>query len=414
MAARIVKTNMSGTRSLREQIQLAKQELEHHFQNYHRLLHEKEQALTSELDAILASVSELHEKRRELIDSETELEEKMKRNEFHLMKDKLLEVVSIKMTEIEHLVSVSEREEIKLEWKDSEMFAAIENSCIVTKQKVSPSRKLQVSLKSVGTLGSRVGELCRPRSVAIDPENQDIYVADKEKHRIVIYNRNRIFVRNMSVESLKWPYAIVVVSDFCFVSSSRSKGLILKLAKSTGELAAFFDPGVNMFALTFDQETKMLFTCPVYSKSVWCIELSELEKVSEITLQTRYFLQNTTEIHDLKTLKDEIYVLFTNSPYPLQSFSRDGNLIKTIISQDIVNKIQYFCIDTQNNFIISDAHADKILVASPDGEILVTLCTYSDDGVDSTDIIDPRGVAMMENGHIVFVCGGKKKISYEP
>ena len=129
------------------------------------------------------------------------------------------------------------------------------------------------------------------------------------------------------------------------MSSHTTNGFILKVNKKTGQKLCCLKPGVEMVALTRDKETGMLFACPRYHNSIWHIEPDNLEKVSELTLHTPHFTENTTKIYDVRTLKDELYVLFFKSPYLLQSFNREENLLRTIISQDSVSEIFFFCID---------------------------------------------------------------------
>ena len=403
--------------SLKKQIQLAKQELTDHFQNYHRMLDKKEQALISELDAILMSADDL-QKRRELKQTQCTLEEKMKRNEFQVMKDELLEVVNAKLRELECQVSASEREVVELGWRDSELLAAIRDSCIVLKREQTAKTSLiqdlvpypdrLVPLWSVGTRGSGDGQLENPRCVTVDAENEDIYVADDDNHRIVVFTKNGLFVRNLTVRRIKWPYGIVIVSDFCYISTNTENGLILKLNKVTSQELSSLDPGVEMLALTLDKETGMLLACPRYNNSILYIESNNLEKVSELPLHSPHFIENTTKIYDLKTFRDELYILFSKCLYPLQSFSRDGNLLRTIIPQDSVGKIFYFCIDLQGNFIISDDSTDKIMIFSSTGNIISTMGRDKTEKSEPGELYCPRGVAIMKDNRVI-ICDVKQK-----
>ena len=408
--------------SLRKQVQSAKLELTDHFQNYHRMLYEKEQALISELDAILMSAHDLHEKKRELRQTRGDLEEKMKRNEFQAMKGKLLEVVNAELCELERQLKVSEREVVELEWRDSELSGAIQNSCVVLKKDptvipnpiISPTQSTvpysdrQVPLWSVGTIGSGDGQLDKPRCVAVDPENEDIYVADRDNHRIAVFSKDGVFVRNFTVEGMKWPFGIVIDSEFYYISSSQTQSLILKANKKNGQRLSSLKPGVTMLALTLDKETGMLFACPLHTNCIWHIQPDNLNKVSELTLQTPHFTKNSTELYDLKTMKDELYILFFKSPYPLQSFSRDGNLLRTIIAQDSVSKMLLFCIDLQGNFIINDNDASKILVFSSTGDLIVKIGRKYTQKSEPGEIKNPSGVALVRNNRIV-VFDGKDK-----
>ena len=115
-----------SNKSLTEQVKSVKLELEHHFQLYHRMLYDKQEQIISQLDAVLMSANDLYKKRSELIQTQGELEEKVKSNRFHDMKVKMLEPLLAEMSELERSISRSEREVLELEWKDSQLEAAIE------------------------------------------------------------------------------------------------------------------------------------------------------------------------------------------------------------------------------------------------------------------------------------------------
>ena len=93
--------NLSISNELMKLVKASKDELELHFQHYYRLLYHKQQQLMSELDAILLSANDLYKKRSELKETQKELEEKIKSNQFHDMKTKMLDLLLAEMSELE-------------------------------------------------------------------------------------------------------------------------------------------------------------------------------------------------------------------------------------------------------------------------------------------------------------------------
>ena len=405
-----LETLSNYNKSLRKQVESAKLELEHHFQLYHRMLYDKQEHIISQLDAVLMSANDLYKKRSELIQTQGELEEKVKSNRFHDMKVKMLEPLLAEMSELERSISRSERKVLELEWKDSQLEAAIEKSCVVLKNTSISYEDRQVPVWSVGSKRDGEGQVREARGLAIDSENEDIYIADWKNHLIVVFNRDGNFQRNIKVDKMNRPHSILLIDEYCFIACNIPKeGLIVKVNKRTGVLGAIFKPGLNITALALDKENCMLVGCLVTQPLVWYFKRKDLGKVSEMQLHTTNF-KHDTQIYAMESRENEIFILFYKpSSSPLQSFSRDGKLLRDmIIPAGVIKGALFFTIDSQQNFIISDNYDNKVKVFSPTGELIARIGKDMTEEGKEGKLYGPRGIALTRDGSIV-VCDEKRR-----
>ena len=268
----------------------------------------------------------------------------------------------------------------------------------------------QVPVWSAGSVGSADGQLKEARGLSIDADNEDIYIADSKNNRIAVFNKEGLFERNISSKDINEPWTVLVpAGGNFFVSCNVPKhGLIIKLDKRTGKEIATLKPRWNVSALTLDKETGLLLCCPCNQAYLWYIEQEGLKKVFSVKLQTSNTPQSTAYIYAIEALKDEIFILFYSSTFPLQSFSRDGALLRKIISAEVVIRVGFFTIDSRGNLIISDNLSNKVKVFSPTGKLIAVIGkVVSGEGKDG-ELYSPRGVAVTKSGRIV-VCDGKTK-----
>ena len=97
----------------------------------------------------------------------------------------------------------------------------------------------------------------------------------------------------------------------------------------------------------------------------------ELEEVQRISLNTQ-FKQTNTCINDHSLARDEVYVCFVNSDYPIQAFTKQGILTRCIIHKDMLGSAMFFCIDQQLNIIVSDRRCCQVKTFSNDGKLMYT------------------------------------------
>ena len=116
-------------------------------------------------------------------------------------------------------------------------------------------------------------------------------------------------------------------------------------------------------------------------------------------LNSTHITEDTT-LCDLKLAPSLFIVLFHKCINPVQSFSRDGDLIHLIVSQDQLIAGRYFCLDRYMNIIISDYGAHNVKVFNREGQLVTTI---GHEGTDPGEFDDPQGIDISSVGLVVVV-----------
>ena len=106
---------------------------------------------------------------------------------------------------------------------------------------------------------------------------------------------------------------------------------------------------------------------------------------------------------DVKVSRDRLYVLCPYNNPCMLVLTLEGDKLHSLITcgegMDVLRPY-YFCLDSLNNFVLSDEKSDSIRVFSPEGNLLHTIGRKGDQpGMFS----DPTGVAITPNGRLVCV-----------
>ena len=65
-----------------------------------------------------------------------------------------------------------------------------------------------------------------------------------------------------------------------------------------------------------------------------------------------------------------IYVALTTTQYPIQAFSKEGILLRCVVSEDMLGAIRYVCLDTQLNILVTDRKSSDIKIFSNEGHLI--------------------------------------------
>ena len=134
--------------------------------------------------------------------------------------------------------------------------------------------------------------------------------------------------------------------------------------------------------------------------------LEDLTTIRVTTLNSPHVTQHTT-LRDLKIATSLFIVLFGHCDYLIQTFSRDGNLIQVITSQDQLIDAIYLCVDRHLNIIVSDWGANNLKIFSIEGHLLTTI---GQEGEGPGKFDCPMGIDIDKEGRIVVVDWKKSHI----
>ena len=145
---------------------------------------------------------------------------------------------------------------------------------------------------------------------------------------------------------------------------------------------------------------------------------------SLIRMHTDYFLidnefsltpiqyENTTRfiwLQDMKLVANRIICLFTGSPYPIQMFTLEGKLIRSVVSADQLSGAYHFNVFfnpvTATRYIyVTDFWENVVKVFDTTGNLIDTYC---EKGSELCQLIHPTGIFIESSGYI-SVCDMKE------
>ena len=211
--------------------------------------------------------------------------------------------------------------------------------------------------------GRGYNQLNCPWGISTNPVNDNIYVADKWNNRVQIFSIEGELIRSVRDEEMNQPYNILFHDQSIYVQCYRA---ILKLNESTEkrEMSKSYDfylrgictDNIHIYVGNRDGMNLIVLT----------LELIEEDRIS---LKTEFCKQNNL-IRDISLSQELFYILFNNSEFTIQAFSREGILTRCVVKKDSINCAYCFCLDQQHNILVADHGDSKVKIFSNEGELL--------------------------------------------
>ena len=103
-------------------------------------------------------------------------------------------------------------------------------------------------LRSVGSFGNEVGQLCRPACMAVDASRKRIYVADACNHRVVVYDFDLKLVSTFGEPGtqkgqMRYPYGLAVMPDGSVVVSEFGNNRLQIFSPDAKSISVIGAPG---------------------------------------------------------------------------------------------------------------------------------------------------------------------------
>ncbi|KAI6647901.1 hypothetical protein LOD99_8362 [Oopsacas minuta] len=179
--------------------------------------------------------------------------------------------------------------------------------------------------------GKQDNQLYNPCGIVIDSINDEIYVTDSI-HRVQIFSRNGEWVNSFKDEVMADPENILILHNSILV---QCRNRIVKFNKSTLKRESHKTYEYQLSCICNDNTHIYVGEYRNMKLTVLTSEMNEEKRISLIT----QFKQDNTFIRDISLAKDEVYVCFTDSDYPIQAFSKQGRLTRCIIHKDMLNEV---------------------------------------------------------------------------
>ena len=386
---------------LRREVLMSKQELRDRFEYYFSMLREKHLEMEAKLDE-LVRVAET-----QVVDRQTQLDQlritkaEVSQNLIHNKLNETLVSMSLTLDEkIQELEAIVDQvPSVWLEWRDEWLVGGMEELCRVSEGVSYVNRHNPVC--SGVYRGRGQNEIVNPCALSTDRHNGDVYVCDWLANRIQVFSREGIYQRTISQQGLSYPTDITVTPHQLFVRCYLPYR-IYKLDKLSGSILCRVETEDVISGLSADSDT--LYTGMCESNQICHLSLEDLTTIRVTPLNSPHITQDTM-LQDLKIATSLFVVLFRNCNYPIQTFSRDGNLTQVITSQDQLIKASYLCVDRHLNIIVSNWGANILKVFSIEGHLLTTI---GQEGEGPGKFVCPRGIDVDKEGRIVVVVGRKQ------
>ena len=381
---------------LRREVLMSKQELRDRFEYYFRVLREKHLEMEAKLDEVVR-VAET-----QVVDRQTQLDQliitkaEVSQNLIHNKLNETLVIMSLTLDEkIQELeVIVDQVPSVWLEWRDEWLVGGMAELCRVSEGVSYVNRHNPVC--SGVNRGRGQNEIDNPWGLSTDRHNGDVYVCDWKADRIQVFSREGIHQRTISPQGLSYPTEIAVTPHQLFVGCILPDR-ISKLDKLSGSILCSVETEDDTSGLLADSDT--LYTGMSESNQICHLSLEDLTTIRVTPLNSPHITQDTI-LRDLRISTSLFVVLFEECNYPIQTFSRDGNLTQVITSQDQLIKASYLCVDRHLNIIVCDYGADNLKVFSIEGHLLTTIGQL---GEGPGKFYSPTGIDVDKEGRIVVV-----------
>ena len=381
---------------IRGEVVVAKEELRVRFEYYFQVLRGKHLELVAQLDDVVrvaeTQVEERQVKLNQLRITKAEVSHNLQHNELNETLANMTRELDEKMRGLE--ATVERIPSVWLEWYDGWLEGGMVGLCRLCEGVSYVNRHNPVWSGVNKGMGQR--EIYTPTGLAIDRYNGDIFVCDLDGNRIQVFSKEGNYSRTIKPQGMTNPTSIAVSLHHLFVSCQYSNR-IYKLDKVSGDILCYVKTDYDMRGLSVDTDT--LYAGMYETNHISHFSVEDLRSVDRTPLNSPHITQETKLI-DLKLVPSLFIVLFRECTYPVQSFSRDGNLIRLIVSQEQLLFAEYFCLDRNMNIIISDTGAHNVKVFDGEGQLVATI---GHEGTGPGEFQYPRGIDINKEGLIVAV-----------
>ena len=196
------------------------------------------------------------------------------------------------------------------------------------------------------------------------------------------------------------PTGIALTQEYIFVSA---RDQLVKIRKSNKESVKSVQTEKSVWGIDTDGNNN-IYGCEYYNKSVIVFD-KNLKFLYKIELKSSH-LSSYTRTTSIKLYKDSMYVMFHNSPFPLQIFSLEGELERCLIPQNQTLFSNFFSIDRLENIIVPDLYTKRIKIFSKEGEPIHSIDSAMLPG--DQKFYYPRGVAVDRKNRIIVAQENKE------
>ena len=228
---------------------------------------------------------------------------------------------------------------------------------------------------AVGKEGRAPGELSNPESVAVDENTGSIYVTGGSgSNRVSVFSETGDFLSSFSHQDMT-AWGIALHRDNIYVTDwGRNAMFHFKMEQQIRHVATFgsvkgsSDEQLNYpLGLTVSTDGDV-FVADCNNNRIKILDES-------LRFKRHVTHQSMKKPQDVKLSRDEMFVLCDSSPCVLV-FSHAGEMTRSLVTCGYGMQVtipKFFCLDAEQNLLISDFGADNVKIFSKDGILLHTI-----------------------------------------
>ena len=336
---------------------------------------------------------------QQLIDTKADVLSRMKENLLHSMREKMLEDIDTRMTQLQ---VVEKETEVVFECDTRQLEQTISVLGQLTEREIISTPDYPALLQpsvSVGKQGAAEGELYNPRGVAVDEKSKLIYVANKGN--ISVFSMTGEYIDRFCKGQVSWPYGIAICEDNYVFVSDRGSHCVYKFKLPKFQLVT----KVGKYGTDVNEFSSPLYLTVTTDRSVLVADCyNHRIVVMDTDLKHKHYIKHQTMTHprDVKVNNNKVCILSMQDSPCLHVFSLTGEKLRSLITRDSKGNAQVmqclsFCIDKKQNILMSDYKAGNIKVFSQEGALLHTL----GDTQDEDKTIRPEGITLTDTNKII-------------
>ena len=394
-----------GEESFLSHVERVRSEIQSKFLRAHNILQEREADLLAELQRLVEEYTgkRITQQIKQLSVSKDALRETLTENENKEILDQSLAPIDARNKKLEtNLQSAKDTyKRVSLEWDvelDKKLSVAGDIRLNAVKEGIRDYKEIGEPVVVFGKHnkeGSSPGVFCCPFGIAINPENNSIYICDPGYNRVQVYDKSFEFVFQFS-EKMNGPVGICFKQNKVYVTQYTShclnvystEGKFLKSVGVKGKKELEFDKPKG---LDISTDKDRIYITEYENDRVQCLDLN---------LKFNSFIDNVLGTFDVKLTSNEIVVLSCRNPC-VSLYTYSHQLIREIIPRgegNVVVHPSFFVLDKSLNILITDFESNCVSVFSFGGELLHR---FGKKGEKRGEFIIPSGIAIDVEGRIL-------------
>ena len=358
--------------------------------------------LVTEYRGILARPADRARMEQELLKLKAETEQHIRMNLLRETQSKILAELEQKLEEVRaplpdiRVKFLSDTE--RLEREIAGVGEIIEEEVLAV-----PRYDQMKCVAAVGKEGKAPGELSHPHGVAIDENTGSIYVVEGiGSTRVSVFSETGDFLTTFTHRDMGYPHGIALHRDNIYVTSSVTHAVLhFKMEQRIRHVATFGrGEGSSDEQLNYPKGITVSTDGDVYVADCFNHRIKILDP--SLRFKRHVTHQSMKKPRDVKLTRDEMYVLCDDSLCVLV-FSHAGEMTRSLVTRGRgmqVSSALFFCLDAQQNLLISDEGAHDVKIFSKDGTCLHTV---GQEGHGRGMLIEPMGVALTKDLNLVIV-----------